>query len=307
MSISVEKRELIVAAKKRGEKEDDIALWLNVSKRTVATIWELYGDAGGVLPTKPPGRPSRLTAADEERVAREVARTPDATLAELIARLSLPIQKSQMQRLLAKLGLSFKKKTVFPESQLRGGVHEKRKAWIEARKGLDPHRLVFLDESTVDCGMTRRYGRARRGEGVRDHAPDARFERTSVISAVRLDGRQAPMVFKGALDGAAFAAYVREVLAPILGEGDRAVMDNLAVHKVCGALGPIYENGAAALFLPPYSPDFNPIEPCWSKMKASLRRLKARTYGGLMAAMKTALDEVSASDIAGWFGHCGYC
>jgi len=85
------------------------------------------------------------------------------------------------------------------------------------------------------------------------------------------------------------------------------VMDNLAVHKVKGALQPVYERGATALFLPPYSPDFNPVEPCWSKMKASLRRLKARTYGGLVEAMKTALDEVSASDIAGWFRHCGYC
>jgi len=115
------------------------------------------------------------------------------------------------------------------------------------------------------------------------------------------------MVFKDALDGATFAVYVRDVLAPVLGEGDIVVMDNLAVHKVKGALEPIYGVGASVLFLPPYSPDFNPIELCRSKMKASLRRLKARTYGGLVAAMKTALEEVDASDISGWFSHCGYC
>jgi transposase len=164
-----------------------------------------------------------------------------------------------------------------------------------------------MDESSVDCGMTRRYGRARKGERVGDHAPDSRFERTTVVSAVRLDGRHATMVFKGALDGAAFGVYVRDVLAPILGEGDVVVMDNLAVHKVKGALEPIYGKGASVLFLPPYSPDFNPIEMCWSKMKASLRRLKARTYGGLVAAMKTALEEVTTSDVSGWFRHCGYC
>jgi len=129
-----------------------------------------------------------------------VARTPDATLAELIDSLSLPIKKSQLHRVLARLGLSFKKKTLFPEARLRGDVREKREAWAGASKGLDPRKLVCLDESAVDCGMTRRYGRAKKGERVSDHAPDARFERKTVISAVRLDGRQAPMVFTGALN-----------------------------------------------------------------------------------------------------------
>jgi transposase len=167
--------------------------------------------------------------------------------------------------------------------------------------------VVVLDESSVDCGMTRRYGRARGADRVADHAPDTRFERTSVISAVRLDGRQAPMMFKGSPGGELFAAYVAEPLAPMLRKGDVVVMDNLAVHKVKGALDPIYARGATVLFLPPYSPDRNPIELCWSKMKATLRRLRARTFDGLVAAMKAALDEITASDISGWFRHCGYC
>jgi transposase len=166
---------------------------------------------------------------------------------------------------------------------------------------------VFLDESSVDCGMTRKYGRARGAGRVADYAPDTRFERTSVISAVRPGGGQAPMVFKGSPGGELFAAYVREFLAPMLREGDVVVMDNLAVRKAKGALDPIYARGAAALFLPPYSPDRNPIEMCWSKTKATLRRLRARTFDDLVAAMKTALDEITASDISGWFRHCGYC
>jgi len=116
MSISVEKRWLIVAAKKRREREADIALWLDVSERSVATMWKLYRATGGVLPTKPGGRPSRLTPEDEEAIAREVSRTPDATLAELIERLSLPIQKSQLHRLLARLGYSLKKKRSSPRA-----------------------------------------------------------------------------------------------------------------------------------------------------------------------------------------------
>jgi len=174
-------------------------------------------------------------------------------------------------------------------------------------KGMDAARLVFLDESSVDCGMTRLYGRAKRAERLNDYTPDVRFERTSVISTVRLDGGQAPMVFKGALDGAMFAAYVEGMLAPMLQKGDVVVMDNLSSHKVRGALVPIYERGATVLFLPPYSPEWNPMELAWSKMKATLRRLKARTYDGLVAGMKAALDGVTASDISGWFRHCGYC
>jgi transposase len=166
---------------------------------------------------------------------------------------------------------------------------------------------VFLDESGVDCGMARRYGRARGAERVADYAPDTRFERTSVVSAVRLGGRQVPMMFKGSPGGELFAAYVKGFLAPMLRKGDGVVMDNLAAHKVKGAMDPIYARGAAALFLPPHSLGRNPIEMCWSKMKATLRRLRARTFDGLVAAMKTALDEIAASSISGWFRHCGYC
>jgi transposase len=142
---------------------------------------------------------------------------------------------------------------------------------------------------------------------VDGHVPDVRFERTSVISTVRLDGGQAPLMFKGALDGAMFAAYVAEVLAPTLGEGDIVVMDNLSSHKVEGALAPIYGRGASVLFLPPYSPEWNPIELAWSKMKATLRRLGARTYDALVAGMRAALEGITVSDIMGWFRHCGYC
>ena len=165
---------------------------------------------------------------------------------------------------------------------------------------------MFLDECSVSCGMVRLYGRALKHERVRAYVPDARFERTSLISAIRLDGGQAPMMFKGALDGKAFAAYAEKVLAPMLKEGDIVVMDNLSSHKVAGALAPIYRKGASAMFLPPYSPDYNPIELAWSKVKAVLRRLGGNTYGELVIGVKTAMDEITPSDISGWFKHCGY-
>jgi transposase len=186
--------------------------------------------------------------------------------------------------------------------------------------GLDPSRLVFLDECSVNCGMTRLYARAKKSERVNDYTPDVRFERTSVISTISLDGRQAPLVFKGTLDGEVFAEYVREILAPTLRAGDIVILDNLTSHKVKRALEPIYRKGASAMFLPPYSPDLNPIEMAWSKMKSILRKLKARTFEDLEKAMavkynkrglfvkenKAALASISASDLLGWFRHDGY-
>ena len=154
--------------------------------------------------------------------------------------------------------------------------------------------------------MTRLYGRAFKSKRVNDYTPDIRFERTSIISSIRLDGTQSPFMFKGTLNGDVFTVYVKKILAPKLREGDIVIMDNLSSHKVKGALDPVYQKGATVLFLPPYSPDFNPIELSWSKMKAILRKLKANTYIDLIEAMKLALNSFTISDINKWFKHYGY-
>jgi len=154
--------------------------------------------------------------------------------------------------------------------------------------------------------MTRLYGRAFKSKRVNDYTPDIRFERTSIISSIRLDGMQSPFMFKGTLNGDVFTVYVKKILAAKLREGDIVIMDNLSSHKVKGALDPVYQKGATVLFLPPYSPDFNPIELSWSKMKAILRKLKANTYIDLIEAMKLALNSFTISDINKWFKHYGY-
>jgi len=154
--------------------------------------------------------------------------------------------------------------------------------------------------------MTRLYGRSCNGERISDFVPDIRYERTSIISSIRLNGEKASMIFKGALDGTTFMAYIREVLAPTLEEGDIVVLDNLSVHKVAGVLEPIYQKGATVMFLPPYSPDLNPIELSWSKMKSVLRKLKPRGFDELVLAMEIALDSFNKTDVLGWFKHNGY-
>lgn len=154
--------------------------------------------------------------------------------------------------------------------------------------------------------MTRLYGRGERRTRVVEYVPDARFERTSVLSAVRLSGVDVSVLFSGALNGEFFVLYVKYVLVPTLTAGDVVLLDNLSVYKVAGVLDPVFECGAFVWFLPVYSPDLNPVELLWSKMKSVLRKLKARTHEELQKVLKTALDTISIIDIKNWFKHNGY-
>lgn len=182
----------------------------------------------------------------------------------------------------------------------------KRKAWKKEQPSLDARQLVFLDESGVNTGMTRLYGRAAKHERVIDAVPDTRFHRTTILSSVRLDGTTIPLVFEGALNGDIFRAYVNQMLAPSLKPGDIVIMDNLSSHKVRGIAEAIEAVGASVMFLPPYSPDLNPIELMWSKIKAILRKLKICSKDLLDDALAFAFNSVSTSDISGWFKHDGY-
>jgi len=184
-------------------------------------------------------------------------------------------------------------------------VKAQRELWRKQLGGLDPDHLVFIDESSAKTNLTRLRGRAPKGERIKAHAPYGRWETTTMLCGLRLSGATAPMLLLGAIDGAAFTEYVRQVLAPTLRPGDIVVMDNLASHQAPGALEAIQAVGASALFLPPYSPDFNPIEMMWSKVKQHLRSAAARTFDALCDAMAVALVSVTRSDATGYFNHCG--
>jgi transposase len=166
--------------------------------------------------------------------------------------------------------------------------------------------LVFIDESSINIGMTRLYGRAFGEERVIDYVPDVRFDRLSILSSMRLDGTLVPLTYKGTLDGVLFLAYIKECLAPTLNEGDIVIMDNASPHKVKGVVDAIEEKGAYVLWLPTYSPDLNPVEQLWAKVKAHLRKEKARTLDALYLALKDALDSISLSDIKAWFAMANY-
>jgi len=202
--------------------------------------------------------------------------------------------------------VSSKKKSLRAAEQDRPDVKVQREAWRAKAAPLDVHRLVFLDESGAKTNMTRLYGRSFDGQRVVDATPQGHWCTTTMLAAMRIDGRIAPMVIPGPTDADVFEAYVGQVLVGSLRPGDIVVMDNLAPHKSPGVIAMIEAVGAEVWFLPPYSPDLNPIEKMWSKIKAFLRKAKARTYEALLAAVKAALQEVTRSDAQHWFQSCGY-
>lgn len=167
-------------------------------------------------------------------------------------------------------------------------------------------KLVFIDESGAKTNMTRLYGRAMAGQRAVDATPSGHWCTTTMISSVRLDGSTACMVVDGATTKDIFEAYVEQILLPTLKVGDVVVLDNLSAHKSQHVRELIESVGAELWYLPAYSPDLNPIEKMWSKIKAILRTLKARTEKTLIDAIAKALDAVTSNDVKGWFESCGY-
>ncbi len=183
---------------------------------------------------------------------------------------------------------------------------EERAHWREQMSRLDANSLVFLDECGSNIALTPLYARAPKGQRATDHVPRNRGKNTTLMAALSLEGIGASMLIEGAANAAAFEAYLEHVLVPSLQVGQIVVMDNLQVHKGARVRHLIEGKGCQLLFLPAYSPDLSPIEETFSKVKAFLRRAKARTREALEEAIIEALLTVTSQDAHGWFGHCGY-
>lgn len=163
-----------------------------------------------------------------------------------------------------------------------------------------------MDESGATTQMTRNYGRAPRGQRVKEATPQGHWQMLTLFAAITTRGLEAPMTIPEPTDGDIFLAYVEQVLSPRLRPGQVVILDNLSAHKVAGVRELIEAAGARLLYLPPYSPDLNPIEQAWSKVKQILRSLKARTVEALDKAVAEALNAITAENAIAWFGHCGY-
>ncbi len=190
--------------------------------------------------------------------------------------------------------------------QKREDIADERRRWKQAIADVHPSRLVFLDESGAKTNMTRQYGRAPRGQRVIEYAPAGHWCTTTMLGALRWDRFEAPLVIEGAMDSVVFRGYVERMLVATLRPGDVVVMDNLSPHKTVGVQESIEAAGATVRYLPPYSPDFNPIEFMWSKVKQHLRSAAARTHSQLVIAVGDAMRAVTSDDCRGFFAGCGY-
>ena len=198
------------------------------------------------------------------------------------------------------------KKSAHADEQSRPDVLIRRQAWFDGQFDLDPDRLVFIDETGASTKMARRHGRAPRGQRLRSSVPHGHWKTTTFVGALRLSGMTAPMVLDGPMNGAWFLAYVQQVLAPTLRPGDVVIMDNLPAHKGACVRAAIEAVGAQVLLLPPYSPDLNPIENAFSKLKAMLRKAAARTIDQLWDAIATIIQTYSPQECANYFAAAGY-
>ena len=200
------------------------------------------------------------------------------------------------------------KKTLVATERGRADVQGKRRLWHKKQKlmKLEPHRLVFIDETGTKTNMTRMYGRSLKGERLTADAPYGHWQNQTFIAGLRHDGITAPWMLDGPMNRAAFDIYIESQLAPTLKQGDIVILDNLPAHKSERAKAALRKRGAWFLFLPPYSPDLNPIEMAFSKLKAHLRKAKVRTIDALWKTIGNICDLYSPNECWKYFKTAGY-
>src|SRR3954463_3181837 len=272
-----------------------------VSVSFVTRLLRTHRDTGALEP-KPHGggNPAVLTPEDLERLGALIRQQPDATLEECRQRLGVSCSLMTISRALRKLGLPRKKKIPRAQEQDRPDVQERRQEFCATLAGVDPRRLVFVDESGANTAMTRTHGRAPVGQRVYTNTPGS-WESITMTCGLRLSGVTAPWAFRGATNTDIFETYVQDVLVPQLEPGDVVIWDNLKPHKSEEAIEAIEATGARVEPLPPWSPDLTPIEEMVSKVKGAMRSAGARTTNAVYWAFASALDQVTLNDIAGWF------
>jgi transposase len=295
-------RQRILDTIRRGDGSvRQIARRFLVSVSFVTRLLQLHRSTGSLEPRPHGGgNPAVLTPEDLERLRGLIRQQPDATLEECRQRLGLSCSTMTISRALRKLGLPRKKKVPRAAEQDRPDVQERRQEFREELAGVDPRRLVFVDECGANTAMTRTHGRAPAGQRVDSNTP-GHWESITLTSGLRLSGVAATLAFPGATNAGVFETYVEEVLVPELRPGDVVVWDNLKPHESEEAIEAVEAAGARVVPLPPYSPDLTPIEEMFSKVKGSMRSAAARTKEAVYAAFGSALHDVTLENISGWF------
>jgi transposase len=311
MVMSRDIREKVVKAIKGGMSRRQAAARFDVGPATAVRWAKRVETTGDVAPMKMGGdRRSQRIESHAAFILGEIKAKPDTTIMELRDKLrerhGLSLGYGTVWRFLARHKITRKKKTGHASEQEREDVEASREAWFEGQLDLDPRKLVFIDETSISTSMARRFGWAPRGERCRASIPFGHWKTTTFVAGLRVDRIDAPMMIDGALDGEAFRAYVEQFLAPTLSTGDTVVMDNVPLHKVVGVGEAIAARGANVLYLPAYSPDFNPIEKFFSQFKSILQRIAARTTDALEAAVAEALRTLTPDECRNYFAASGY-
>jgi transposase len=298
-SLSGDLRGRVIAAIEDGISTREAARRFRIGISTAGAWYRRYRETGEMEARKQ-GQPSRSKLDAHEAFILDLI---DDAPCRRARRAGSPIDGLAVPR---PARYHVQKKTAHASEQQRPDVLRRRIAWFGDQLDLDPERLIFIDETAASTKMARLRGRAPCGERCRATVPHGHWKTTTFTAGLRLSGMAAPMLLDGPMNGAAFLAYAEQVLAPELRSGDIVVMDNLPAHKISGVREAIEKVGARLLFLPPYSPAFNPIEMAFSKLKALLRKAAARTVDELWAVVADCLSAFSAAECRNYFEAAGY-
>jgi transposase len=295
-------RQRIVDTVTRGDGTiHQIAERFLVSVSFVTRLLQLYRGTGSVEPRPHGGgNPPVLTPEDRARLRAFIGQRPDATLEECRTHLGASCSLMTVSRALRQLGLPRKKKVPRAAEQDSPEVRERRREFRAGLAGIDPRRLVFVDECGANTAMTRTHGRAPAGQRVYADTP-GRWDSITLTCGMRLAGAMAGLAFPGATNTSTFETYVEEVLVPELRPDDVVIWDNLKPHQSEEAIEAVETAGAEVVPLPPYSPDLTPIEEMFSKVKGAMRSAAGRTKEAVYEAFASALHDVTLENIKGWF------
>ena len=307
MTYSMEYRRAVAAAYEQCESSLEVAAQFHCSESWVRRLMQRYRVSGSLeaLPIQLPNN-YKLDDKDLALLAQLIADKPDLTLVELAAALPKPVSVTTVHRATKRLHLSFKKKTLHAAEQDRADVKAARDHWLDEFQEVRLDQLVFIDEFGAATNMTRRYARGPVGRRVVCKTPHGHWKLLSTIAAMNTTGVFTGCTFDGAVNTDLFVVFIEEFLVPALVPGQVVVLDNLSAHKSPRIDVLIQSAGCRLLRLPPYSPDFNPIEMAISKMKSLLRKLSRRTIAPLIAGIGQAMQAVTAHDARAFMEKCGY-
>lgn len=305
---STDLRKAVLQAIQEGKlTQEEIASLFGVSSRWVRDLKRRWRTTGHIEPRPHGGGPQpKVTAEDDVRILEYLKQHPDAYLHEIKRDCGLSVSLSAVCQALKRLNLPRKKKVPVASERDRPDVQAKRSKWKHKKCQVDANRLHFVDETNVTTRMQRTYGRAPSGQRVYGAIPENHYHTSTVIGSLDLTGNTQTFVYSGGTDNAALTTYVETILGPSLTPGDIVVWDNLPAHKSESVIAAVHRFGCKVWPLPPYSPETNPIEKLWSKVKTFLRGIAARTQESLINGLDDALNSVTLTDIYNWFVAAGY-